>query len=171
VTDLDAIRERLAEPPAAQDELLETGRLHRAATEDPFPPDLGIAIQMATDLRIARADIATLLDALDDRDAEIGLLRRDVADAVQTLIRGLQAANNPTRRTVRDEHEVRQAIRDAVKADGKFYIQLAKHLGITQKHLSQIMAGRNGLSLPLLFATLSYLGLTLELRPTPEENR
>ena len=69
------------------------------------------------------------------------------------------------RRTVRHPDEVRQAIRAHMEENGRFHVLLARHLGITQKHLSQVMHGRAGLSLPLLFAVLSYLDLTLELSP------
>jgi hypothetical protein len=74
---LEAIRERLAEPPAAQDELLEAGRLYRAIG-DPFPHDYGIAVQMASDLSTARADLAALVKALQDVLARCAEMDRGV---------------------------------------------------------------------------------------------
>jgi hypothetical protein len=60
---LSEIEERLSEVPAAQDEFLQFGREWRTiyGPETPFPPNFGIAVQMASDLSKARADLAALV--------------------------------------------------------------------------------------------------------------
>lgn len=65
MSSLQEIEEYLAEPPAAQEELLEAGRLYRTVDSDAsFPVDLGIAVQMSSDLSRARADLTETVSAL-----------------------------------------------------------------------------------------------------------
>jgi hypothetical protein len=62
---IDEIEEYLAEPPTAQDELLDAGRLYQAVDPDaPFPVDLGIAVQMASNLSRVGADLTVTVGAL-----------------------------------------------------------------------------------------------------------
>jgi transcriptional regulator with XRE-family HTH domain len=65
------------------------------------------------------------------------------------------------------------AIREEMAGRGMYHKDLAAHIGITHKHLSQIMTGRTLISLPNLFRALDYLGmpLLLEVPPKPEEHR
>ncbi len=73
---LSEIEERLSEVPAAQDEFLQFGREWRTiyGPETPFPPNFGIAVQMASDLSKARADLAALVAVVREVAA---LHRRD----------------------------------------------------------------------------------------------
>lgn len=77
------IEEYLAEPPAAQDELLEAGRLYRAV-DAPFPVDLGIAVQLSSDLSRARADLTVTVRALREIRR---VLAAEAAYATDTNIR------------------------------------------------------------------------------------
>jgi hypothetical protein len=45
--------------------------------------------------------------------------------------------------------------------DNRYFILLAKHLQISQKHLSQIMVGNAKLSAQRMFDILDYLELTV----------
>lgn len=73
MTRLDEIEARLAEPPAAQDEFLQTGREWRAiyGPQTPFPPNYGIAVQMASDLSRARTDLAALVKFAREVEAAV----------------------------------------------------------------------------------------------------
>lgn len=63
--------------------------------------------------------------------------------------------------------EVVPLIRQELEAKGKTQRQLAAHLGFTTKHMSQIMTGKAGASLPVLFRILAYLGVGIAMAPTP----
>jgi transcriptional regulator with XRE-family HTH domain len=60
---------------------------------------------------------------------------------------------------------VRLAIRSHMKDHRRYSILMAEHLGVSQKHLSQMMTGKANISLRNLFAMLEYLDLTLVLKP------
>lgn len=60
-------------------------------------------------------------------------------------------------RRVRSAEEVLALVRDVVLEDGRFFILMAKHLSISQKHLSQIMTGNAKLSAQRMFDILDYL--------------
>lgn len=61
------------------------------------------------------------------------------------------------RRVIRSVDEVLSLIRDVMVEDNKFFILLAKHLQISQKHLSQIMTGNAKLSAQRMLDILTYL--------------
>ena len=60
---------------------------------------------------------------------------------------------------------VMPAIREALESRGGHHILLARHLGCSQKHLSQMMVGKAGVSLHMLFSMLDYLGIAMVLSP------
>jgi plasmid maintenance system antidote protein VapI len=60
---------------------------------------------------------------------------------------------------VRSADDVLALIRDVMVEDNRFFILLAKHLQISQKHLSQIMTGNAKLSAQRMFDILDYLDL------------
>jgi 16S rRNA C1402 (ribose-2'-O) methylase RsmI len=64
-----------------------------------------------------------------------------------------------TSRVVRSADDVLALIRDVMVEDNRFFILLAKHLSISQKHLSQIMTGNAKLSAQRMFDILTYLEL------------
>lgn len=55
------------------------------------------------------------------------------------------------------------AIREELAGRGLYQKDLATHLGITQKHLSMILTGKNKMSLSILFQVLDYLRMPLLL--------
>lgn len=55
--------------------------------------------------------------------------------------------------------DVLALVRDVMVEDNRYFILLAKHLQISQKHLSQIMTGNAKLSAQRMFDILDYLGL------------
>lgn len=59
--------------------------------------------------------------------------------------------------------EVMPLIRKQMAVKGKAHIVMAKHLGISEVHMSRIMNGKSGLSLPMLFAILEYLDISMLL--------
>jgi hypothetical protein len=66
-----------------------------------------------------------------------------------------------TSRAVRSADDVLTLIRDVMVEDNRYFILLAKHLQISQKHLSQIMVGNAKLSAQRMFDILDYLELTV----------
>ena len=60
---------------------------------------------------------------------------------------------------VRTVEEVLALIREIMVEDNRFYILLAKHLQISQKHLSQIMVGNAKLSAQRMLDILDYLDM------------
>ena len=58
---------------------------------------------------------------------------------------------------VQSVDQVLALVRDIVIKDNRFYILLAKHLQISQKHLSQIMTGNAKLSAQRMLDILEYL--------------
>ena len=64
-----------------------------------------------------------------------------------------------TSRVVRSADDVLVLIRYVMMEDNRFFILLAKHLQISQKHLSQIMTGNAKLSAQRMFDILTYLEL------------
>lgn len=63
------------------------------------------------------------------------------------------------RRVVGSADDVLEVIRDAMVEDSLYFILLAKHLSISQKHLSQIMTGNAKLSAQRMFDILDYVNL------------
>jgi hypothetical protein len=63
---LDAVAARLEEPPAARDELIAAVKDYRYYWPEPhlLSANLSIAVQMASDLQIARTDLAAMHAAL-----------------------------------------------------------------------------------------------------------
>jgi plasmid maintenance system antidote protein VapI len=66
-----------------------------------------------------------------------------------------------TSRVVRSVDDVLTLIRDVMVEDNRYFILLAKHLQISQKHLSQIMTGNAKLSAQRMLDILDYLELTV----------
>ena len=64
-----------------------------------------------------------------------------------------------TSRVVRSADDVLTLIRDVMVEDNRYFILMAKHLSISQKHLSQIMVGNAKLSAQRMFDILAYLEL------------
>ncbi len=64
-----------------------------------------------------------------------------------------------TSRVVRSADDVLTLIRDVMVEDNRYFILMAKHLQISQKHLSQIMVGNAKLSAQRMFDILAYLEL------------
>jgi hypothetical protein len=63
------------------------------------------------------------------------------------------------RTAVGSADDVLTLIRDVMVEDNRYFILLAKHLSISQKHLSQIMTGNAKLSAQRMFDILDYLEL------------
>jgi plasmid maintenance system antidote protein VapI len=70
-----------------------------------------------------------------------------------------------------DPADVALRIREELARKEIKHKTLAAHLGISPKHMSQIMVGKNKLSLPLLYRILAYLELSLLLFPVEEDTR
>jgi len=66
-----------------------------------------------------------------------------------------------TSRVVRSADDVLTLIRDVMVEDNRYFILMAKHLQISQKHLSQIMVGNAKLSAQRMFDILEYLELNV----------
>lgn len=64
-----------------------------------------------------------------------------------------------------DPLDVTHRIREELALKGIKHKALAEHLGITQKHLSQIMMGNVRMTVPMLYRILAYLQLSLLLFP------
>ena len=60
---------------------------------------------------------------------------------------------------VRSADDVLALVRAVMVEDNRYFILLAKHLSISQKHLSEIMTGKAGLSAKRMFEILDYLNL------------
>lgn len=58
--------------------------------------------------------------------------------------------------------EIRAILQSAVRSRGT-QADLARHLGYSQKHVSEMMNGHAGITLPNLLAILDYIGMTLIL--------
>jgi transcriptional regulator with XRE-family HTH domain len=67
--------------------------------------------------------------------------------------------------------EVMLRIREELARKNIKHKDLAAHLGITGKHMSQMMCGRNNMSLPILFRILAHLNLSILLFPEEEDPR
>jgi transcriptional regulator with XRE-family HTH domain len=61
--------------------------------------------------------------------------------------------------------DIVKLIRQEIKGCGKTQKQVADHLGFTQKHMSQMMNGKNGISIPVLFRICGYLGASVAIVP------
>jgi len=58
------------------------------------------------------------------------------------------------------------AIRHSLESHGYgAHSRLAEHLGCSKKHLSQMMLGKAGVSLQMLFEMLEYLEIAMVLSP------
>lgn len=64
-----------------------------------------------------------------------------------------------------DPDEVIMIIRDSLHANGQTQKMMARHLGFTTKHMSQILTGKAGTTVPLLFRMLDYVGVNLVINP------
>lgn len=71
---------------------------------------------------------------------------------------------------VQSADDVLVLIRDVMVEDNRFFILLAKHLSISQKHLSQIMTGNAKLSAQRMFDILDYLNLQVRVERRPDIN-
>lgn len=69
--------------------------------------------------------------------------------------------------TAHDPSDVVLLIRIELEDSGGTQRAMAEHLGFTTKHLSMIMTGKNGVTLPVLFKMLDYVGLSMILSPPP----
>ena len=56
------------------------------------------------------------------------------------------------------ERRAREAIRTALDETGTTQTELAASLGVTQKHISQVLSGKSGLSFDLAERALAALG-------------
>jgi hypothetical protein len=65
----------------------------------------------------------------------------------------------PGSRRITSAEQVLALVRDVMTEDNRYFILLAKHLQISQKHLSQIMVGNAKLSAQRMFDILDYLDL------------
>lgn len=68
-------------------------------------------------------------------------------------------------RIAEDEDDVRKTVRAELLARRVKQRDLAEHLGISEKHLSQMLLGRAGLSLPMLFRMCAHLNLCIMIAP------
>lgn len=59
---------------------------------------------------------------------------------------------------VNTEDRLRQLIRDELEVQGVKQVHVARTLGLTEKHMSQVLNGKAGLSPALADAILSVLG-------------
>lgn len=64
-----------------------------------------------------------------------------------------------------DIDEVTELIRQGLDARGKTQKQMADHLGFSQKHVSQMLTRKAGLSLSNLFDMCAYLGMSVAIVP------
>lgn len=66
---------------------------------------------------------------------------------------------------IRDPGDMVPAIRREAKAAGRTQKQIAAHLGFTEKHVSYLFNGRNGISVAHLLAILAYLDCGVAFYP------
>ena len=66
---------------------------------------------------------------------------------------------------VRDADELRGIIRESLKARRVTQTQLASDIGITLKHLNQMLQGHAGISLPMLFSIMEHLDTAVVFLP------
>jgi transcriptional regulator with XRE-family HTH domain len=66
---------------------------------------------------------------------------------------------------VHDPDDVRGVIRAALKARGMTQTQLAADVGLSLKHVNQMLQGQAGISLPMLFRILERLDTVLTFIP------
>ena len=66
---------------------------------------------------------------------------------------------------VHDPDEVPGVIRAALTARGMTQTQLAEDLGLSLKHVNQMLQGNAGISLPMLFRILERLDTVLTFIP------
>jgi transcriptional regulator with XRE-family HTH domain len=64
--------------------------------------------------------------------------------------------------------EVRERIREEIELRGVKQRRLAEHLGFSEKHMSQLLLGKVGMSLPILYRICAYLEMTLLIAPEDE---
>lgn len=71
---------------------------------------------------------------------------------------------------VRSVEEVLTLVRSIMVEDNRFFVLMAKHLQISQKHMSQIMVGNAKLSAQRMLDILDYLGqdVWVERREPPK---
>lgn len=55
-----------------------------------------------------------------------------------------------------------------MRRQGRTQLDLARHMGVTQKHVSFMMSGKAGFTATSLFIVLEYLGAEITIRPRPE---
>lgn len=61
--------------------------------------------------------------------------------------------------------QIPSAIQGEMLMLGKPQVLLARELGFTEKHISQMLTGKAGISLPNLYKILAYLDLALLVVP------
>lgn len=71
--------------------------------------------------------------------------------------------------SVKDSEQLRRLIQRRLKATWKTQREMAEHLGISQKHLSQQLQGKAGITIPQLCAMLEWCDLTLAVVDKREE--
>jgi DNA-binding phage protein len=62
--------------------------------------------------------------------------------------------------------DVMPLIRQQMQAKGTAHVLMARHLGISTKHLSFLMTGKATPTLPMLFRMLHHLDMAMVLTPT-----
>jgi transcriptional regulator with XRE-family HTH domain len=62
--------------------------------------------------------------------------------------------------------DVMPLIRQQLEAKGKTQVRMARHLGISTRHLNFLMTGKATPTLPMLFRMLRYLDMAMVLTPT-----
>ncbi len=65
------------------------------------------------------------------------------------------------------ERRVRDAIRYALDQSGMTQVELAERAGVTQKHISQVLSGKSGLSFDFAERLLGILGRRLDVKAVP----
>lgn len=76
--------------------------------------------------------------------------------------------NHLTSVVVRDPNELPGIIRAALKSKGMTQTQLASDLGISLKHLNQMLQGHARIRLSMLFEILGHLDVTVTIVPLPQ---
>jgi len=67
------------------------------------------------------------------------------------------------------ERQVREAIRSALDASGMTQVEFAARVGISEKHMSQVLTGKAGLPLDLADRLLNALGRRMKVGVTEAE--